>query len=239
MGEMDAVFKVLLLTTVAGGAIPAGGLLAWVERIRPRWLERELRHGVIAFGGGVLLSAVALVLVPEGNRQVSLWVGVPAMLIGGLAAMAMDMWLAKRGGSGAQLAAMLADFVPEAMALGAMIAAGASTALLLALLIALQNLPEGFNAFREVTASGMARRRAMRWFVLLSLLGPAAGLLGHYVLASHRGVLGAVMLAASGAILYLIFEDIAPQAKLERKWGPPLGAVLGFLVGVIGQGLVG
>jgi len=58
----------LLLTAAAGACIPLGGLLARVERIHPQWLETELRHSVIAFGGGVLVAAVALVLVPEGTR---------------------------------------------------------------------------------------------------------------------------------------------------------------------------
>ena len=43
------------------------------------------------------------------------------------------------------------------------------------------------------------------------------------------------MLFASGGILYLIFEDIAPQARLERRWSPPLGAVAGFVLGLVGH----
>ena len=56
----------LLFTTFAGLCILVGGLAAKIERIRPEWLESELRHSIIPFGGGVLISAVALVLVPEG-----------------------------------------------------------------------------------------------------------------------------------------------------------------------------
>lgn len=43
------------------------------------------------------------------------------------------------------------------------------------------------------------------------------------------------MLAAAGGILYITFQDIAPQARLARHWGPPLGAVLGFVVGLAGH----
>lgn len=62
-----------LLAALAGAAIPMGGLAARVERVRPRWLEQELRHSIIAFGGGALISAVVLVLVPEGSIRVSVW----------------------------------------------------------------------------------------------------------------------------------------------------------------------
>lgn len=43
------------------------------------------------------------------------------------------------------------------------------------------------------------------------------------------------VLAFGGGILYLVFQDIAPQAKLSRHWGPPLGAVLGFALGLIAE----
>ena len=56
----------LLWTTLAGTCILIGGLMAGIERVRPGWLDTEARHTIIAFGGGALISAVALVLVPEG-----------------------------------------------------------------------------------------------------------------------------------------------------------------------------
>ena len=53
----------LLYTLGASICIPLGGFLASIERVRSDWLDHELRHFVIAFGGGVLLAAVAFVLV--------------------------------------------------------------------------------------------------------------------------------------------------------------------------------
>ena len=40
---------------------------------------------------------------------------------------------------------------------------------------------------------------------------------------------------AAGGILYLTFQDIAPQARLEHHWAPPLGAVLGFALALVGE----
>ena len=45
---------VVAYTLLAGMAMPLGAGFASIERIRPRWLENELRHGVVAFGGGAL-----------------------------------------------------------------------------------------------------------------------------------------------------------------------------------------
>ena len=100
----------------------------------------------------------------------------------------------------------------------------------------LQTLPEGFNAYREMTSS----RNDAGWhliggFALMALLGPASGFAGYYWLSDFPKTVSMIMLFASGGILYLVIGDIAPQAKLERHWVPPLGAVAGFLLGLIGH----
>lgn len=233
------LFEVLLLTTLAGAAMPLGAVLANIERIRPKWLEQEVRHSIIAFGGGALLSAVSLVLVPEGIRHLSIpWVLI-AFTSGGVTFMLIDMLLAQSRGSVAQLMAMLSDFIPEAIALGAAFAAQQSAGLLLAMLIALQNLPEGFNACRELKAAGIAsQKKLILTFVLLVPLGPVSGAIGYLWLSAFPPVVGFIMLFAASGILYLTFHDIAPQVRLENQFAPALGAVLGFLVGLTGQMLV-
>ena len=226
---MDSFAHMLLWTFLAGACIPVGAALARIEHIRPRWLEDEFRHFVIAFGGGALLGAVALVLLPEGSERLSQpFAAFAAMLAGGGAFMAIERAQARRRRETPQLTAMLADFVPECVALGGMFAASAEGAVLLALLIALQNVPEGFNAWRELASGPFNRKAAQVWIVLLVFLGPVAGVIGWFWLAGQDAVLGALMLFAAGGILYLTFQDIAPQSRLERHWAPPLGAVLGF-----------
>lgn len=238
MPELGPVLTIMAYGALAGAAIPVGGMLARSEHIRPDWLETELRHSVIAFGGGILLAAVALVLVPEGQARLSTAWSVAALLAGGAAFMGLDMAIARIGGSGGQLMAMLADFIPEAVALGATLTADPGLGLVLALLIALQNLPEGFNAYREVTLNGLAANSTLLLFVLLVPLGPIAGLTGYFLLADHPPWLGAVMLFGAGGILYLTFQDIAPQTPLDRAWAPPLAAVGGFAAGILCHALV-
>lgn len=228
--------QALTLAALAGLTIPLGGAVAAFERVRPQWLEQELRHSVIAFGGGALLAAVALVLVPEGSAELDNGPALLCFLAGGGVFLAADRLVTEKAGAMAQLMAMLLDFAPEAMAMGASLTLHSETAILLAGLIALQNFPEGFNAFREVRAGTNAGIfRILAFFVLLALMGPACAAFGYEFLTEARRLLGAIMLFAAGGILYLIFQDIAPQAKLERYWAPPLGAVAGFALGLAGH----
>lgn len=237
---MNEIAAILLVTIAAGSCIPLGGYIASFEHIRAKWLEQELRHFLIALGGGILLGAVAVALVPEGiaSMQGSL-LAIPILLLGGLSFFLIERALGLRRREVPQVMGMLLDYVPEAIALGGLVALGSPVAPLLALLVGLQNLPEGFNAFRELHA--LKRRSARRTLLImwsLVAIGPVAGLLGYFFLSGHPAVLGAIMLFASGGILYLIFQDIAPQSRLNRHWAPPLGAVVGFGVALFGDMLI-
>lgn len=72
-------------------------------------------------------------------------------------------------------------------------------------------------------------------FLLLGLLGPLAAAAGVTWFADHKQMLDIVMMISAGGILYLIFQDVAPQAPLERHWAQPLGAVAGFGLGRLGH----
>lgn len=233
------ITSLLVMATVAGLAMPAGAILATFKGVQPKWLEKELRHGILALGAGALISAVGLVLVPEGIKDVSVFATISCFVGGALAFMALDIYLAKKKTAGSQLAAMLSDFVPESIALGSTAALGGGT-MLLGILIAVQNLPEGFNAYREMLPKNKRRStKLIIIFVLMALLGPLFSLLGFYYLAQFPVIMSGIMLFAAGGILYSVFQDIAPQIRMENHWLPPLGGILGFLVGMIGFMLEG
>jgi ZIP family zinc transporter len=110
---------------------------------------------------------------------------------------------------------------------------------LLAVFIGLQNFPEGFNAYRELVAAAHAtRKHALLLLIGSAFLGPLCGLAGYLVLSDAPVVTALIMQFSAGGILYLVFQDIAPQSRLANHWGPPLGAVFGFALGLLGTRLV-
>jgi ZIP family zinc transporter len=233
---MEQLVTILIFTTLAGAAIPIGGVLARVERLQPRWLEKEFRHTVLAFGGGVLLAAVALILVPEGSQRLGAWEATGIFVAGGVAFMLLDRALAGHRTPASNLMAALLDFAPESIALGALISSDPSLGTMLALFIGLQNLPEGFNAYREMACHGRMETARVLWVLAAAaLIGPICGVLGFLLLSDVPAVTGLVMMFAAGGILYLVFQDIAPQARLARHWAPPLGAVFGFSLALSGH----
>ena len=237
---MDPLIGVVLLAGAAGVSLPLGAVLARIAYSHEKEFTDPVIHALIAFGGGALLSAVALVLVPEGAAMLPSWLALGLLFLGGLTFYLLDLRLERSGGSGgALLVAMLLDFLPEALALGAMLVTEAATAKLLALMIFLQNVPEGFSAFGEIWRNGRAARPLMLIFVALAGLGPLCALLGMSVLGDRPAVLGGIMIFAAGGILYLVFQDVAPAVRTRDSSAPALGAVLGFGLGLAGSLMIG
>ncbi len=231
----EELTRLLVIASVAGLAMPAGALLSRIHGFQSEWLQQELRHGILALGAGALLSAVALVLVPQGIRDVSVVTACVCFIAGALAFMLLDIYLARQRSSGSQLAAMLSDFVPESLALGTSAALGGGT-LLLGVLITIQNLPEGFNAFREMTSKNKSRRnKLLVLFTLMAMLGPLMSLIGYFYLSAYPQLMAGIMLFAAGGILYSVLQDIAPQIRMDNHWLPPFGGILGFMIGVLGH----
>ncbi|TXS95447.1 divalent cation transporter [Parahaliea maris] len=227
---MTDLAYISLLTFAAGLCMPLGGAVARIERVRPRWLENEFRHFMIALGGGLLLGGVFEVLLPEGMARFdSQPLGVLVFALGGFAFFAIERTLGLRHRQNPQLMGMLLDYLPESLALGALAVSNPSTALLLALVIGAQNIPEGFNAYRELDKERSHRSRGILAFMLLlTPIGPIAAVAAHFLIRDEGVIIGSIMLMSAGGIMYIIFQDIAPQSRLKNHWAPPLGAILGF-----------
>jgi ZIP family zinc transporter len=235
---MSQLTIIIIASWLAGLAAFGGGVIAWATDGANTDEKRELTHGVIAFGGGILIAAVAFALLPKAMVALSP-VGLGATFCaGGLLFCVLDAQLSRSGDTKAQFLAMLMDFLPEALALGAVFGQDPRLGVLLAAFIGAQNLPEGFNAFREMTTVGIRSRVALMTLLAVSVLGPVAACTGYFFLQDQAKVTASIMTFAGGGITYLIFQDIAPQSKIRKHWVPALGAVLGFAVGMIGKQLL-
>lgn len=128
--------------------------------------------------------------------------------------------------------------VPEGMTIGASYASEdgvlGSAALVLAILIGLHNIPEGMAVSVPLISGGMKRWKA----VLITACSGIPTIVGAF-LGYWLGEIGALGLAlslgfASGAMLYVVFGEILPQAILMyRSKLPAFSAIVGMLVGLL------
>lgn len=228
--------EMILLSLLGGSGVFIGALLAGHEVFRNKCFQNEFNHFMTALGGGALLYATTSVFIPEGVGRQSLTSTILTYLSGGAVFMALDRFLAKRKTRASQLVALLLDFIPEAMMIGAIVTINFKQALLLAIIIFVQNVPESFSAYHEMNnISKIKKKHFWVLFLLISLTGPIYVFIGKLLFFQHDQWLAMLMTFCAGGILYIVFNDIAPKAKLRNHWLPAMGALMGFCAGLIGH----
>jgi ZIP family zinc transporter len=90
---------IVLASWLAGVAAFIGGILAWIEGTAETEAKREMVHGVVAFGKGILIAAVAFALAPEGIAVLTPVALATTFFLGGLGFCVLDAHLSKRGGN--------------------------------------------------------------------------------------------------------------------------------------------
>ena len=224
-------------------------------------LSGRVAAGLTAFGGGLLLAAVALELVPDADAEAG-----PALTAAGLAAgtliyVGADAWLGRNesrrkmrramqaGASGRPApddmasaesarglsiaAGLFIDGVPESLALGLTIAEQElGIALLVGILVG--NLVESYGAAGPIIAGGHSAGFALRLMTAIGLSLALATALGATVLAdASPELIGTAQAVAAGAVLAVITIAIIPHAFQEVSRLVAAVTVAGFACGYL------
>lgn len=128
--------------------------------------------------------------------------------------------------------------IPEGMTIGASYANTngtlVSSALVLAVLIGLHNIPEGMAVAVPLISGGMPKLKAILITTLSGVPTIIGGILGYFI--GDIGPLGLALSLcfASGAMLYVVFGEILPQAiLLYRSKLPAFATIIGMAVGLL------
>jgi len=128
--------------------------------------------------------------------------------------------------------------VPEGMTIGASYAnengVMGRAALTLAILIGLHNIPEGMAVSVPLISGGMGKFKAVLITATTGLPTVLGAVFGY--LLGDIGVLGLALSLgfASGAMLYVVFGEILPQAILMyHSKAPAFSAIVGMVVGIL------
>lgn len=223
---------------IVGGASFLGGIMGRFVRFS----DNQMRF-FTSFGAGILIAAAIFSMIIEAERELGISLML-AFFVGGSITFAIMDWIVekKRGEAGILLGIGI-DSVPESLAIGASIASG--PALALAILLGIQNTPEGIASFHEMTSEKDApfarnKRKALASIGVVSVLPIILGLIGLFFLQGMGTVIAITLAFSAGGIFLMLFFDMIPKAHKENKRLPAFGAVLGFIIGfaivrVIGQ----
>lgn len=127
--------------------------------------------------------------------------------------------------------------IPEGLAIGVAFGAvsqGLSSATIgsavaLAIGIGLQNFPEGTSVSVPLRREGMSRRKAFFYGQLSGVVEPIAGVLGALLVMSIRPVLPYALAFAAGAMIFVVVEELIPEAQLKGNTDTvTISTLLGF-----------
>ncbi len=229
---------------IAGGALVLGAAIAWLVSVPTKAIGL-----IMAFGAGVLISALAFELVSEAADGGGLLVTAAGFLGGALAYSAANAVLARRGaqhrkrsgerqpteqdhsGSGAAIAVgALLDGIPESVVLGASLLTGGGVSVSVLAAIFISNVPEGLSSAAGMRAAGRSARYVFSIWVGIAAASALAAYVGYAALsAAPPKILAAITAVAAGAILAMIADTMLPEAYEKAHLLTGLVTALGFL----------
>jgi ZIP family zinc transporter len=218
-----------------------GAVVALLSRISLRMIGL-----IMAFGGGVLISAVAFDLVEEAVGKSSGHGWVVAGVFAGCGVFFGGDWLIDRMGgkdrkdadggqeNGSAMAIVLGsvlDGIPESMVIGLTIYEGGAVGAAYLAAVFISNLPEAISSTAGLATSGWVKSRILWMWISIALVSGLASLAG-YAFFQHasQGVVAFVLAFAAGAILTMLSDTMMPEAY--EHGGKLVGVVttLGFAV---------
>jgi zinc transporter, ZIP family len=233
--------EAFLWGAIASSSLILGGAIALLFSI-----EKRLLGLIMAFGAGVLISAVAYELVTEAYITAAGSGGLALGLAGGAATFYAGDTLIERlsgppgtqsagvhkNGSGlAIVLGIILDGIPESIVLGLTLLGGGGVSVAFLAAVFLSNLPESIAATAGLREAGWASERILGLWLLVVLVAGIAAALGYVCFegGSPRGV-AFVNAFAAGAILTMLADTLMPEAF--EHGGKPVGLLttLGFAV---------
>lgn len=130
--------------------------------------------------------------------------------------------------------------IPEGLAVGVAfgaVASGIGTtasiagAVALAIGIGLQNFPEGAAVSIPLRREGFSRTKAFLYGQASGLVEPIAGVIGAYTVIKMQHLLPYALAFAAGAMIYVVVEELIPEAQREEGGSKTDIATIGCMIG--------
>jgi ZIP family zinc transporter len=232
---------------LSGSALLIGAGIGWFVPMR-----RRVIAGIMAFGAGVLISALSFELMDEAWKQGG-FIAVGTGFVAGASVFTfLNMALAAHGarhrkrsdalirgehadrapeGNSTSLAlGALLDGVPESIVIGTSLLSGGAIGWVAVAAVFLSNLPEGLSSAAGARKEEKSATYTFGLWALIALTAGVSSFAGYTLFAgASPQLIAGVQGVAAGAILAMIIDTMAPEAFEGTHDFAGLIAVFGFL----------
>jgi zinc transporter, ZIP family len=231
---------------LSGSALLLGAAAGWFVP-----MSRRVIAGIMAFGAGVLISALSFELMEEAWQRGG-FPPVAAGFLGGafvytIVNKLLAAWGAKHrkranrdlreqdkqqnSANGTALAVgALLDGIPESIVIGVSLLRGGAVGLVAVIAVFLSNIPEGLSSAAGMKAEGRKLSHVMVLWAAIAAIAGVAAWFGYVALNGvDARVIAAVEAIAAGAILTMVVDTMVPEAFEGTHDYAGLIAVAGFL----------
>ena len=226
----------------AGAALVLGAAVGWFAHVPQRAVA-----AVMAFGSGVLISALSFELMEEAYLGGGFAATAAGFLGGSVVYTLVNKLLAMRGAkhrkrsgdrhpsaddaSGAAIAVgALLDGIPESIVIGLSMLHGGAVSMVAVAAIFLSNVPEGLSSAAGMKKVGRSFGYVFGVWGGIAVAAGVAALAGYTLFAGASDeVVAATTATAAGGILTMLVETMIPEAFEAAHDYAGLIAVAGFL----------
>lgn len=224
----------------AGAALLIGAAVGYFIRV-----PRRLIAAVMAFGSGVLISALSFELMLEAVKSGGFAATAGGFLLGAGVYTIADWALSRAGAkhrkrstaqrpatdTGAAIAVgSLLDGIPESVAIGLSMLHGGAVSLATVTAIFLSNIPEGLSSSAGMKRAGRGPGYVFGLWTGIALASGLAALCGFGFFRNFPpNVIAATTGVAAGGILAMLADTMIPEAFEDTHTAAGLITALGFL----------
>jgi len=236
--------RALFWGLISGSALIVGSLLAYYTKV-----PKKVIAFIMAFGSGVLISALAFDLMNEAYKRGGFDSTAIGFIGGAIIYSIANYYLSKKGakhrkrsgeqqpsesdnkGSGLAIAVgSLLDGIPESIAIGVSMIEGGAVSTAAVIAIFLSNIPESLSSTSGMKKSGRSKTYIFGIWIGITIISGIASYCGYSIFKNFSpDVIAATIAVAAGAILAMLSDTMIPEAFEEGHNFIGVMTVFGFL----------